>query len=99
MVGKVDPLVKDLQRVSKRASSSELGVGVVPKTIDERRQWSAGLGPTDRDRLSGQSGRLQAVRKIAARSELNRLIDLGNRIYASARQKSYCKWRAATQYS
>lgn len=75
--------VKDLQRVSKRTSTSELGVGLVPKSIAERRSWIAELSPTDRDRLSANLEDFQQFRKTRPGSELNKIIDLSDRIYSS----------------
>ena len=75
--------VKDLQRVSKRTSTSELGVGVVPKTIGERRQWIAELGPTDRDRLSASLEDFKRYQQNHSRAELENITELGNRIYAA----------------
>lgn len=75
--------VKDLHRVSKRTSTSELGVGVVPKTIAERRSWIAELSPTDRDRLSANLEDFKEFKQARPGAELNKIVELGNRIYAN----------------
>ncbi len=75
--------VQDLQRVSKRVSNSELGNGAVPRTIAERRKWIAELSPTDRDRLSANLEDFNQFKNTRPASELNKIIDLSNRIYES----------------
>lgn len=80
--------VKDLQRVSKRSSSSELGVGVVPDSIDQRRVWISRLGPTDRDRLSANLEDFKQFQSSRPAAELNKIIELGNGIYASGKAEA-----------
>ncbi len=75
--------VKDLQRVTKRTSSSELGVGVVPQSVSDRRTWIASLSPTDRDRLSANLEDFKQFQKNRPSSELKKIVELGNRIYSS----------------
>ncbi len=75
--------VNDLASVSKRTSMSELGVGLVPKSNAERRAWIAKLSPTDRDRLSANLEDFNNFKQNRPAAELNKIIELGNRIYNS----------------
>ena len=70
--------VKDLDRVVKRpANGVELASGLVPATLDERREWIGGLSGTSRDRLSAN---LEEFKRIEA-DDRQRIVELAKRIY------------------
>lgn len=71
--------VNYLVQVAKRPTSSELGVGIVPKSLNERRKWIQELDPSDRDRLSAN---LLAFKHAPAGAR-QRIVDLAQRIHAS----------------
>ncbi|MCC6511697.1 MAG: hypothetical protein IT423_21535 [Pirellulaceae bacterium] len=76
--------VKDLTRVARRTSNSELSIGVVPPTISERRAWIAELSPTDRDRLSANLDKFKQFKRPELAAQHAQIVELANRLYASS---------------
>lgn len=73
--------VEHLDQVAKRSSSSssELGVGLVPDSLEERRAWIERLSSSrDRDRLSAN---LEEFNKRTSPDQRQRIITLAEQIY------------------
>ncbi len=81
--------VKDLQRVSKRSSTSEPRGRVVPDTIAERRNGlHSSARPIATDFFSANLEDFKQFKQARPVSELNKIIELGNRIYESPEAES-----------
>lgn len=72
--------VENLDRVARRSSTSGLGVGLVPTTLEQRHAWIQELGSTTRDRLSAN---LEEFNKRTSPAQRQRIVSLADQIYAS----------------
>ncbi|MGN6543996.1 MAG: anti-sigma factor family protein [Aureliella sp.] len=71
--------VQDLDRVAKRSSSSGLGVGMVPESLEARRDWIEHLSDTGRDRLSAN---LEEFNNRTTPAQRQRITALAAQIYS-----------------